>query len=117
MSSSPYKPFTIREKWKENIKIRETIKIDKPKGCPFCPRAWKTYTYKYKTFRGLLSHILETHCIPDPEEKDVKWIRIYKIRCGKWNDIEVKGWAQIVEIIRAYCEEQFNPSLRGSDIL
>jgi len=117
MSSSPYKPIVINEEWREAIKVRETFMLDKPKGCPFCPGTKRTSTYKYKTFRGLLLHTLEMHCVPDQEGKNVKWVRVYAIRFSRWEDVEVNGWSHLVEIIRAYCEEQFNPSLRGSDIL
>jgi len=116
MSSSPYKPLVINEEWREAIKVRETFMLEEPKGCPFCPRPWKAYTYKYKTFRGLLLHILETHCVPDLEGKNVKWVRVYAIRFSKWEDVEVNGWSHLVEMIRAYCEG-FNPSLRGSPML
>lgn len=106
MMSSPYVPLApIGE-----IKIEETFLVEPPKQCPFCPK--RSYAYRFKTFDGLLKHIAGVHCRPYPTEKKVKQIRVYDSLYNIFEDIPVNGWNHVVELTRAYCKGQFNPSIR-----
>jgi len=98
------------------VKRKRLNKVKKPKKCPFC----YSYFYEFRTYNGLLRHIINWHCLDasglsfvvDPSR--IKFLKVFD-KTGS-ETYPVDGINEVEEFVKEYLLEKFNPS-RGKSRL
>lgn len=87
--------------------------------CPFCPR--RRSSHLYKTANGLRRHIWSWHVLDSRKKlwitgslkgEEATFLRVYTAPFSRYRDYPVNGKKHIDALVKAYLEDEKNPSLR-----